>query len=322
MQEAIFSADQHNFESLALEIFRYQGEHCAVYKKYLDILQTDLTKINKIADIPYLPIEFFKTFSVQTETWEPDIIFESSSTTGTGTSRHFVKNRAIYEQAFEKSFEYAMGNSTGYCHLALLPAYLERQHSSLVYQIDHFIKHSHFPESGFYLYNHRELAQRLIDNEKNKIPTILWGVTFALLDFAEQFSLDLKHTRVIETGGMKGRRKEIVREELHTTLMKAFGTDAIAGEYGMTELMSQAYSTHRGIYQCPPWVQVTGREINDPFTPAPTGKNAVLNVIDLSNIHSCCFLATADIARVYDNGHFEILGRLDNSDTRGCNLLI
>ncbi len=227
---------------MALDIFRFQSENCAVYRQYLLHLQTDLTKINKLEDIPYLPIEFFKYFPVTSGTYTPEIIFESSSTSGKGISKHYVASKNWYRESFTKCFESSFGEYKEFCHLALLPTYLERSTSSLIFQINHFISGSMHPESGFYLNNLNDLAEQIALNESKKIPTILWGVTFALLDFADKYPLKLGHTSIIETGGMKGRRKEIVREELHSILKNAFNLNIVSGEYGMTELMSQAYS--------------------------------------------------------------------------------
>lgn len=318
----ILAVNADDFESLALKVFQYQRQYCEVYNRYLSLLKLDTTNINSIGQIPFLPITFFKTFDIRTGNFTPETVFESSSTTGTGTSKHVVKSALWYRSTFRKSFQRAFGTPEDYCHLALLPSYLERNNSSLVYQVNDFINHSKYAQSGFYLYDHQALANRIAANEAEGIPTLLWGVSFALLDFAEQFNIPMKHTRIIETGGMKGRRKEITRIEMHSLLQKSFGPNAIAGEYGMTELMSQAYALSNGIYQCPQWMHVSGREINDPLSPAQKGRNCVLNIIDLGNIDSCCFIATDDIGRVYEDNRFEVLGRLDNSDTRGCNLMI
>ncbi|MES2618599.1 MAG: acyl transferase [Bacteroidota bacterium] len=322
LRTTVLGVNEHNFETVALEIFRYQSIHCEVYNRYIKHLQLDTTKITRIEDIPYLPIMFFKNFEVCTNQFEPQIIFESSSTTGTGISKHYVKSLDWYNTAFRKSFEHAFGSPDNFCHLALLPGYLERSNSSLVYQVNDFISKSQFSESGFYLNNLTTLAQQLTTNIEQQIPTVLWGVSFALLDFAENHKIDLSNIRIIETGGMKGRRKEITRAEMHGILNTAFNTDYISGEYGMTELMSQAYADKAGLFTCAPWMKVKGREINDPLTPAFPGKHCVLNIIDLANIDSCAFIATDDIGKIDTVGRFEVLGRLDNSDTRGCNLLI
>lgn len=316
------NVEKDQFENLALQVFKYQSEQCEVYKKYIQLLQIDLTKINKLEDIPYLPIEFFKNFKVCSGHFDAEIIFESSSTSGQGISRHYIRSKEWYQQTFLKSFNFAFRNPQEFCHLALLPSYLERDHSSLVFQINKFISNSYYSESGFYLHNVAELNVRIQQNEEKQIPTMLWGVTYALLDFAEQYQSPLSHTSIIETGGMKGKRKEIVRAELHDILKDAFDVNCILGEYGMTELMSQAYSKTNGIFNCPPWMKVLGREINDPFAPSTNQKNAALNIIDLANIDSCSFIATSDLGKIYYDGSFEVLGRLDNSDTRGCNLLV
>lgn len=322
LRDAVLAVNDHNFETVALDTFRYQSTHCEIYNRYIGHLQLDTTNITRIADIPYLPIAFFKNFKVATGHFEPEIIFESSSTTGSGISKHYVKSSQWYTSIFRKSFDFAFGPPEGFCHLALLPGYLERANSSLVFQVNDFITNSQYKESGFYLNNVEQLAIQLRSNIQAQIPTVLWGVSFALLDFAENFKIDLSKIIIIETGGMKGRRKEITRAEMHGILSEAFTSKYIAGEYGMTELMSQAYAEKSGIYSCPPWMKVTGREINDPLTPADNGKHCVLNVIDLANLDSCAFIATDDIGKIAVNGRFEVLGRLDNSDTRGCNLLI
>lgn len=316
------TVNQSTFDAVALEVFKYQSQHCQVYRSFLNYLQTDVANVNKVAEIPYLPIEFFKNFEVMTDAFEPALVFESSSTTGQGVSRHFLDTTARYEEAFVRSFTHALRDSEDYCHLALLPSYLERQQSSLVYQVNHFIANSKYPQSAFYLYDMAALHQQLLINEAEQIPTILWGVTYALLDMAEQFNLSLKHTRIIETGGMKGRRKEITRHELHEILKNAFGVSAVGGEYGMTELLSQAYSLADGRYLCPPQMRITIREINDPFSAPLLNRHGAVNVCDLSNLQSCAFIATSDLGKVYDDGSFEILGRIDYSDTRGCNLLV
>jgi hypothetical protein len=318
----IMQVTEQNFEALALEVFSYQSKNCAVYSQYLKHLQTDVTKITKLKEIPCLPITFFKNFTIQTHIFDAQKIFESSSTTSTLTSKHFVKNSQWYEKICSESFNFAFNNYKNYCHIALLPSYLERHNSSLVYQINHFTANSNYKESGFYLYNHNELAEQIIENESKEIPTVLWGVTFALLDFIEKYQFKLKNTIVIETGGMKGRRIELTRDELHARLALAFGVANIGGEYGMTELMSQAYSLKDGLYQSPPWMKILGTEINDPFTSIPYNKNGRLNIIDLGNIDSCCFIATDDLVNIKQDNTFEILGRIDNSDMRGCNLLV
>ena len=322
LQEAVFKVDEQHFDFLAMEIFKFQSENCPVYKRFLNYLQIDMSKIMHIDDIPYLPIGFFKDQEIKSGDFTAEIIFESSSTTGTGVSRHHVKDLNVYTESFTRSFNCFFDDYQSYCHLALLPSYLERQHSSLVFQVDYFIRHSVYEQSSFFLHNADELYAILMENEKQQIPTILWGVTYALLDFIDRFKLKLKHTIIIETGGMKGKRKEITRMELHELLRNGLSVKDIGGEYGMTELMSQAYAVRAGLYQCPPWMRVSGREINDPLGRPVFERHAAINIIDLANLHSCSFIATSDLGKVYRDKSFEILGRIDYSDTRGCNLLI
>lgn len=322
LRQAVFSSPIDDFEALALEVFRFQSLHCEVYSQFLNHLNTDRAKIINLRQIPHLPIEFFKTHEIKSSDFSPVTCFESSSTSGTGVSKHLLDDMTWYERAFEHAFDFAFGNSQDYCHLALLPSYLERQNSSLVYQVNHFIRHSKYPQSSFFLDDFQKLYEQLLDNESKKIPTVLWGVSFALLDFVEQYSMELKDTVIIETGGMKGRRKEITRDELHRILCRGFGVPGICGEYGMTELMSQAYSKGNGLYQCPPTMRVSIREINDPLSNGLIGRHGAVNVIDLANVHSCAFIATSDLGKLHEDLSFEILGRIDHSDTRGCNLLI
>lgn len=322
LQERIFSLAGNNFDAAALEVFRFQSQHCEVYRAYLGHLGIDSTKITQTSAIPYLPIEFFKQFEVRTGTFFEEAVFSSSSTSGIGVSRHFVKDLSLYTSAFSHSFDTLVGDHTAYCHLALLPSYLEREGSSLITQVAHFIRHSRHPHSGFYLHNTDELCERLVKNEEQQVPTLLWGVTFALMDFVEKYTIPLRSTMVIETGGMKGRRKEITRAELHELLKQKFSIETIGGEYGMTELMSQAYALRDGIYHTPKWMRVTAREVNDPLGKPVTGRHGVLNIIDLANLYSCAFIATSDLGIVHAGGSFEVQGRMDYSDTRGCNLLV
>lgn len=322
LKKTISSAGKDEFEKLALDVFRFQSENCSVYRAFLNHLQSDIANIINVSDIPFLPIAFFKNFEVLSTDLPIEKIFESSSTGGMGVSKHFVNDINWYRDSLIRSFDFKFGSFTEFCHLALLPSYLEREGSSLIFQVDHFIKNSRYPQSAFYLNNLSDLQKQLIENEKNNIPTILWGVTYALLDFAESFPMELKNTTILETGGMKGRRKEITRMELHDILKTSFNTKRVGGEYGMTELMSQAYSESDGIYVCPPQMRVSIREINDPLSKPIVGRHGAVNVIDLANVHSCSFIATSDLGKVYDDGSFEILGRIDHSDTRGCNLLV
>lgn len=316
----IFGINEKKFEGLSLEIFRFQYANNPIYRDYVDNIKVNPLFVNEIEQIPFLPIRLFKTQEVKTTHFAPEIIFESSGTTGTANSRHFIKEVALYEESFMKGFQRCYGRAEGYCIIGLLPSYLERQHSSLVYMVDRLIKRSSHPDSGFYLDEFEKLEATLIALEQKGQKTILIGVTFALLDFAEKFSVKLNHTIIMETGGMKGRRAEIIRPELHHILQKAFGLDAIHSEYGMTELLSQAYSKSKGIYDPPPWMKALVRDEEDPLTVNKAG-TGVLNIIDLANIYSCSFIATDDAGKIYPNGSFEVLGRVDGSDLRGCSLL-
>ena len=312
---------------MALEIFRLQYEHNKIYKIYADALNVNPLQVNKIEDIPFLPIQFFKANTITTSNFEPEIIFESSGTTGENISRHFVKKLSVYKESFMECFKLFYGSPEKLCILGLLPGYLDRQNSSLITMVDYLIKVSDHTHSGFYLHNYEKLYQTLVHNEIRKQPVLLIGVTFALLDFAEKYSIELNYTTVMETGGMKGRREEITREEVHTFLKQKLGLQNIHSEYGMTELLSQAYSKEKGLFQCPPWMKVLIREENDPFaiTERPSTKKpstGLLNIIDLANIYSCCFIATDDVGKLYQNGCFEVLGRCDTSDMRGCSLLV
>jgi phenylacetate-coenzyme A ligase PaaK-like adenylate-forming protein len=322
-QQQIFSIDSSSkFNEAALQVFRYQAQHCAVYKQFINGLNIDWAGINDISQIPFLPIEFFKQHEVVSSNDAPEITFTSSGTTGMITSSHVVTEVSWYEQSFRRAFELFYGKVETYCILALLPAYLERAGSSLVYMANDLIAQSNHPDSGFYLYNYAELYQQLIKQQQAGTPTLLIGVTFALLDFVEQHPINFSELIVMETGGMKGRRKEMIREELHDILCRGFGVDAIHSEYGMTELLSQAYSVGQGIFNCPPWMQIHIRDTNDPVSPIGYGKTGGVNIIDLANINSCSFLATQDLGKRYEDNSFEILGRFDASDIRGCNLLI
>jgi len=322
-QQQIFSIKtEQQFTNAALQVFQYQGQHCAVYKQFINGLNIDATRVTQLTDIPFLPIEFFKNHEVLSSTDATEVTFTSSGTTGMITSSHLVTDVSWYQQSFRRAFELFYGDIKQYCVLALLPAYLERAGSSLVYMADDLIKQSGHPDSGFYLYNHEELHQQLIKQQQAGTPTLLIGVTFALLDFVEQHAINIPQLIVMETGGMKGRRKEMIREELHDILCSGFGVKSIHSEYGMTELLSQAYSNGQGIFNCPPWMRIQTRDTNDPITPVGYGKTGGVNIIDLANINSCSFLATQDLGKIYPDNSFEILGRFDASDIRGCNLLI
>jgi len=310
------------FTDAALQVFRHQAQNCTVYREFIKGLRVDIDGVKTVEQIPFLPIEFFKSHTVVSNTDAVEVIFTSSGTTGMITSRHPVTDVSWYVESFRKAFELFYGDIKGYTVLALLPAYLEREGSSLIYMAEDLIKQSNNPDSGFYLYNHEELYNQLKKQQQADKPTLLLGVTFALLDFVEEHQVDFPELIVMETGGMKGRRKEMIREELHDILTKGFGVDAIHSEYGMTELLSQAYSKGNGIFNTPPWMRIITRDTNDPVTLMQDGKAGGINIIDLANINSCSFLATQDLGRVYADGSFEVLGRFDNADIRGCNLLI
>jgi phenylacetate-coenzyme A ligase PaaK-like adenylate-forming protein len=322
-QQQIFSIQsEEQFIETTLQIFRYQAQQCAVYKYFIDGLNIKPEAVNQVADIPFLPIEFFKNHDVISSAGAAEVTFTSSGTTGMVTSSHLVTDVSWYQESFRKAFALFYGDINQYCVLALLPAYLERAGSSLVYMADDLIKQSAHPDSGFYLYNHDDLLKQLIKQQQMGTPTLLIGVTFALLDFVERYPINFPELVVMETGGMKGRRKEMIREELHSILCSGFGVNAIHSEYGMTELLSQAYSHGQVIFNCPPWMRVQTRDTNDPMANIGYGRTGGINVIDLANINSCSFISTQDLGKVYPDNSFEILGRFDNSDIRGCNLLI
>ena len=320
---AIFNIQSKQaFNELALEVFNHQFNNNKVYRSFCDLLYVHPSEVKCVEDIPFLPIQFFKTHHVLSSSDPIQRTFTSSGTTGSITSSHFVTDLNIYETSFTKGFEAFYGTPEDYVVLALLPSYLEREGSSLIYMVDAFIKQSNHPESGFYLNNLSELKDTLIhlDSEGKKV--LLIGVSFALLDLVETYQFNLKHTIIMETGGMKGRRKELIRDELHAQLKQGFGVDTIHSEYGMTELLSQGYSKGNGFYNCPPWMRILTRDTEDALSIQPTGKTGGINVIDLANINSCSFIATQDLGRVNINGTFEVIGRFDHSDIRGCNLMV
>jgi phenylacetate-coenzyme A ligase PaaK-like adenylate-forming protein len=322
-QQQVFSiSNRQQFDETALQVFRFQAENNAIYNQFIKGLNVDPASVNDIYKIPFLPVEFFKSQEIVSSTDEAQVTFTSSGTTGMVTSRHIVTDVSWYEQSFRKAFDLFYGDIRNYCVLALLPSYLEREGSSLIYMADDLIKQSQNPDSGFYLYNHEDLYQQLQKQQSAGKPTLLIGVTFALLDFVEQYRIDFPELIVMETGGMKGRRKEMIREELHETLTNGFGVKHIHSEYGMTELLSQAYSKGAGIFNCPPWMKIITRDTNDPITTLTGGRTGGINIIDLANINSCSFIATQDLGKIYADGSFEVLGRFDNADIRGCNLLI
>lgn len=321
----IFKSDL-DFEKAALEIFHFQAKQNPVYKNYIEQLKINPDKINSLSEILFLPIQFFKSHQVSTQLQIPhpksETIFTSSGTTGSETSKHYISDIKIYENSFLKCFELFYGNVEQYCFLALLPSYLERENSSLIYMTNVLIQKSKHHKSGFYLHNTEELHQTILELQKEKQKTILLGVTYALLDFAEKFPVKLKHTIIMETGGMKGKRKELLREEVHKILCNAFNVEKIHSEYGMTELLSQAWSKGDGIFLCPPWMKIFIRDVNDPMVLLENKKSGGINIIDLANIYSCSFIATQDLGKKYDDGSFEVLGRYDEGDLRGCNLMV
>ncbi|MBO4614314.1 MAG: acyltransferase [Bacteroidales bacterium] len=310
-----------DFERLSLQAFYFQYMNNPVYRKYCDLLYIDAGAVNYIADIPFMPVEFFKTHKVLCDGRDTEVIFTSSSTTGAVPSSHYVADADLYRKAFTAGFQQFYGEPSDFCILGLLPAYLERSGSSLVYMVDELVRMSDDSESGFFLHNHDELYDTICSLEKRGRKYILIGVSFALLDFAERYKLNMQHGIVMETGGMKGRRKEMVRSELHSVLMESFGVHSIHSEYGMTELLSQAYSQGDGIYSCSRTMKVLVREPNDPLAVHTTGSGAI-NVVDLANIYSCSFLQTSDLGQVFDDGSFSVSGRFDSADVRGCNLMV
>ena len=323
----LFAASAANFNELAVELFNYQYQSNGVYRQYCDALKINTDAVDSLQKIPFLPISFFKTHKVTSGEFEGGSIFESSGTTGSVNSKHYVKDLDLYRESFTTCFEKFYGPPRDKCILGLLPSYLERKNSSLVMMVESLIAAGENPLSGFYLYDHEKLHRTLMHNELLKIPTLLIGVTYALLDFAEKYPMQLRHTIVMETGGMKGRREEMTRQEVHAQLMESLGLSLVHSEYGMTELLSQAYSKGDGIFHCPGWMKVLLRDEDDPFkvSMAP-GNNSrsvtgVINIIDLANIYSCAFIATDDIGRLHANESFEVLGRIDNSDIRGCSLM-
>ncbi|WP_299678293.1 acyl transferase [uncultured Tenacibaculum sp.] len=310
------------FKAKALQTFAHQFENNRVYRSFCDLLYIHPSDIKEIHEIPFLPIQFFKSHEVVSGTASIQETFSSSGTTGSVTSKHYVSDISLYEKSYLEGFKHFYGNIEDYVVLALLPNYLERKGSSLIYMVNDLIKRSKNADSGFYLNNLNELADKLtsLDNGHKKV--LLIGVSFALLDLVEMHQFNLKNTIIMETGGMKGRRKELIRTELHHILKCGFGVDKIHSEYGMTELLSQGYSTGDGIFNCPPWMKILTRDTEDPLTIAKTKKTGGINVIDLANYNSCSFIATQDLGKIYDDNSFEIIGRFDNSDIRGCNLMV
>ncbi len=322
-EDIISIQTRKEFHKVAMKVYRFQYENNAVYREFCNLIRKTPTEVRSLDQVPFLPIEFFKSKDVVSSTQPIQTTFTSSGTTGMITSKHHVTDLAFYEESFRKGFAYFYGPIEDYVVLALLPSYLEREGSSLIYMAEDFIKESKHPESGFYLHNYEELITtlQLLDQQGKNV--LLLGVTYALLDIIEQHKFSLNNTIIMETGGMKGKRKEMIRAELHSILCQGFGVAKIHSEYGMTELLSQAYSLGDGLFQCPSWMDIVIRDPEDPLTRIEDfGKTGGVNVIDLANINSCSFIATQDLGKKYEDGTFEILGRFDHSDIRGCNLMV
>ena len=313
---------QREFDVQALNVFKHQYHNNPTYHQFCSYLKKSDENVTQVSEIPFLPISFFKSKDIISGEKKPEAIFTSSGTTGSETSKHFVNRISLYEHSFRKAFEIFYGKVQDYCVLALLPSYLEREGSSLIYMVDDMIKESKHEDSGFYLNNIESLHQKLLELDASGQKILLIGVSFALLDMVENHPIQLKNTIIMETGGMKGRRKELIREELHDILKTGFGVPVIHSEYGMTELLSQGYSKGNGIFETPPWMKILIRDTEDPLTYQDHKKTGGINVIDLANIDSCAFIATQDLGKTYDNSTFEVLGRFDNSDVRGCNLMV
>ena len=323
MQNAVFNIqNQSDFKTCALQVFRHQFKNNTVYRSFCDLLYIHSSDVKKVEEIPFLPIQFFKSHAVLSSNQAVKETFTSSGTTGSSVSKHMVTDLSWYTKSYTKGFEHFYGPIEEYTVLGLLPNYLERDGSSLIYMVDDFIKKSNKPASGFYLNNLTELSKTLIALDKKGEKVLLIGVTFALLDLIERQQFKLQNTIIMETGGMKGRRKEMIRNELHEILCAGFGVSKIHSEYGMTELLSQGYSSGDGVFYCPPWMKILARDTEDALTMVGTNKTGGLNVIDLANYNSCSFIATQDLGKVDNNGSFEVLGRFDHSDIRGCNLMV
>ncbi|MCT2407705.1 acyl transferase [Chryseobacterium antibioticum] len=325
--ENIFSIQtEQDFLDASLAAFHYQYEHVEIYRKFVDYLKINPDEVNTVTKIPFLPIEMFKNHQILDKNAKTDLFFQSSGTTQMNLSKHYIADPDLYEQSIYKSFEQFIGKPEDFIFLGLLPSYLEKQNSSLIYMVDYLMKKSAKPENGYFLYNHAELFE-LLNNLKDK-KVILFGVSFALLDFLDSveslnFSIaESQNLTVIETGGMKGRKEEMTKDELLKILQSGFKTEKIYSEYSMTELLSQAYSLGNNEYQCPNWMKILVRNAEDPFSYEQEGRTGAINIIDLANIHSCCFIATQDLGKTLSEDKFQVLGRIDHSDIRGCSLLV
>ena len=323
MRAEIFNMDNKvDFKEVALAVFKHQFQNNKVYRSFCDLLYIHPSDVREVEEIPFLPIAFFKSRKVLSSKEEVEVVFSSSGTTGSLTSKHLLTDVSVYEESYLKGFHHFYGDIKDYAVLALLPNYLERTGSSLVYMVNDLISKSQNQHSGFYLHNLDELAQKLKQLDQSGQKVLLIGVSFALLDLIEQTQFQLKNTVVMETGGMKGQRKEMIRQELHQVLQKGFGVSTIHSEYGMTELLSQGYSNGKGIFKCPPWMKILTRDTEDALSIQPNGLSGGINVIDLANYNSCSFIATQDLGKVFEDGSFEVIGRFDHSDIRGCNLMV
>jgi phenylacetate-coenzyme A ligase PaaK-like adenylate-forming protein len=309
------------FNEIAVSLFRYQYRNNKIYSSFVDALGITEGQVYHPEQIPFLPVSFFKTHKIVTGEYPEELVFESSGTTGMETSKHYVIDAALYEESFSRGLQLFYGDLSQYAVFALLPSYLERKNSSLVYMVEKILQQSNRQMGGFYLNNLGELQEQLLEAKRLGLKIMLFGVTFALVDMAENYPVNIPDAIIIETGGMKGRRKEITREELHEKLCKSFGVEKIHSEYGMTELLSQAWSFGDGIFRCPPWMKIMIADTNDPLSYLETGRTGGINIIDLANFHSCSFISTQDLGRVFEDETFEVLGRFDNSDIRGCSLL-
>lgn len=322
-EKRLFTATVDSFNDLCVELFQFQYDNNKTYRAYCDLIKVKSESIDDFTKIPFLPIAAFKSYELKSGNFKTEVTFTSSGTSGGQTSRHLVKDLNLYERSFQLGFEHFYNDIEEYCVLGLLPSYLEREGSSLIYMVNDFIEKSRHSQSGFFLNNQEELHEILAELAEKKTKVLLIGVSFALLDFAEIYQLSSNDNLIVmETGGMKGRRKELIREELHSILCKSFGVEYIHSEYGMTELLSQGYSKGNGIFETPPWMKVLIREQDDPFQLIKLQKVGALNIIDLANISSCAFIQTDDLGVQVSDNQFKVLGRLDVSDIRGCNLMV
>jgi len=323
LKSSIFAIlNQDEFDSFACQIFRLQYNFNLIYKGYVDLLNIKPDDVKKVEDIPFMPISLFKNKIIICGEFNHKLVFYSSGTTDPNPSKHFIVDVDIYHNSFINSFNLFYGNPSDYCFLALLPGYLERKGSSLIYMVNELMKRSGHPDNGFFLNEFELLKKKINKIKKNNHKYILIGVTYALLDFANFISMDLSDGIIMETGGMKGTRKEMLKAEVHQILKSRFGIEKVHSEYGMTELLSQAYSKGDGLYICPPWMKVMIRDIYDPLSYVADGNSGGINIIDLANIYSCSFIETKDLGKITQNGEFEILGRFDDSEIRGCNLMV